>query len=362
MAPHDGKQLSRQTPRSCGSHPSWTEDPPGPWWTPVAPLKILQVCPSMGTACGVANFATNFAHALAGQGFEVSTVRRLQPTDAHLVLIQHEFGLFDNQLLQQDLAGCPRRKVLFAHTAGVERFAPLVHGFLAMCPGMVQTTLPLCIFPHPGWYSGELGDRPTLQEEFGYRDFACVLGSNGFISPARQFREVIERLLPLAVRHNWLINLLCSRHAKHDLYEANRAEEDALTALSQSTSHLRLDLRLKDHAELNRQFQACDLLWCWTKTPSRPYASGTCADQYASGTRLVVAQKQQHSSLLGLPNVVFAAGELPQFVDTLVGEILAGRFSRHDGSILSWEACIRSPAAFLRALCECRQPASPVLS
>jgi hypothetical protein len=70
------------------------------------PLRVLQICPSVGTACGVANFAANLAAALGKQGFEVHTVAHFRATDADVVLVQHEFGLFDTAALRSALAKC----------------------------------------------------------------------------------------------------------------------------------------------------------------------------------------------------------------------------------------------------------------
>jgi hypothetical protein len=310
-------------------------------------LKLLQVCPSLGTACGVANFAGNLASALGTFDFDVQTVTDLDDTDVDLVLIQHEFGLFDTRKLLQALAACHARKLLFAHTAGVEAFDRHVDGYLAMCPGMVPATKPVCVFPHPGWYSEERPARQELKQRFGYHTYAGVIGSSGFINPSRQFSQIIEFLLPWAQQHNWLINLLCSRHAKHTRYATYLAEERRLLKWAAHTPHVRLDLHLKSPAELELQFRACDLLWCWTNVPTAPYASGTCSDQYCSGTRIVVADKQQHRCLQGLPNVVMTPPRLEEFLQILMEQLQCGEFPQHDGRILSWQECARTPANFL---------------
>ena len=154
------------------------------------PLRVLQICPSVGTACGVANFAVNLAAALSKQGFDVRTAARFRATDADVVLVQHEFGLFDTAALRSALAKCRQPKILFCHTAGGEIFQEYVDGFMAMCPDMVHSHKPVGTMPHPGWYSGGLADRRALQKQFGYRGYSCVVGSNGFITPPRRFRIV----------------------------------------------------------------------------------------------------------------------------------------------------------------------------
>ena len=170
------------------------------------------------------------------------------------------------------------------------------------------------------------GNAAPVKARLGYAGYAGVVGSSGFISDGRQFSRIVEELLPWAHRHNWLINLACSRHAKHQRHVTYLAEEKRLTALAAGNRHVRLDLQLKDPAELNLQLRACDLLWCWTRVASQPYASGTCADQYCSGTRLVVTDKQQHSSLYGLPNVVFTPQSLDGFLRVLRHELEAAGF------------------------------------
>jgi hypothetical protein len=304
----------------------------------------------VGTACGVANFASNLAAALAQRGLEVRTVAHFETTAADVVLVQHEFGLFDTAALKSQLRDCRQPKILFCHTAGVEMFQDHVDGFLTMCPNMVRTRKPVGIMPHPGWYSGGLADRGALQRQFGYQGYACVVGSNGFVTPPRQFKNIVQRLLPLAIRENWLINLLCSRHANHNRNPSYVAEENALRSLARRSRHLRLDSSVKSYAELNLQLQACDLLWCWTDVRSSPYASGTCSDQYCSGTRQVVVDKLQHSAVRGLPNTRFVDGNLDDFLEALMGEIHARRFGRHDARVLSWDTCADIPAAFLREI------------
>jgi hypothetical protein len=120
--------------------------------------------------------------------------------------------------------------------------------------------------------------------------------------------------------------------------------------MAESSPHLRLDFRVKSHVELNAQFQACDLLWCWTAARSSPYASGTCSDQYCSGTRLVVANKQQHAAVLGHQNVVAVDGDVRNLMRVLIDQVENKDFARHDGSDLSWQRSIQAPAAFLKRI------------
>jgi len=175
-----------------------------------------------------------------------------------------------------------------------------------------------------------------------------VLGSSGFISDSRRFSEIVERILPWAEGHNWLINLLCSRHARHNQYASYVAEERRLQRLATHSAHFRLQIEPKTSEELHTQLRACDLLWCWTSVASRPYASGTCSDQYCSGTRLILADKQQHSCLYGLPNVVFTPPDFEAFMAALHAELRRGHHPRHDGRMLSWQERGHAPADFLR--------------
>lgn len=309
-----------------------------------------QLCPSAGKACGVGNFANNLASAMRDAGIDVRTLTSPHELTRGDLLIQHEFALYDSGELTDVLEPYDGRKVLFAHSRGAEAFAEHVDAFVALCDGVVKTTKPTLILPHPGWQA-QVADRASLKARLGWSAYRCVVGTNGFISPSRQFDEIVDRLIEFAVAHNVLIQVACPRHGSHDDRPGYRDQEERLIRLGQEFSaNLSIETRFLHQQVLNMRLQASDLLWCWTSTPSQPYGSGTCSDQYGSGTRLVVADKRQHSHLFGLPNVVVAPPEIDAFVETLKSEILRRRFDRHDPSRLSWPAFAQRLRQFLKSI------------
>jgi hypothetical protein len=229
------------------------------------------------------------------------------------------------------------RKFLFAHTKGAGVFTEDVDAFVSLCNGMVDTDIPQIVLPHPGWQAPLL-DRAGLKMQFGWSAYSCVIGTNGFITPTRQYVEVVSRLIEFAVEQNVLIFVACPRHSSHDRHPEHVRQEKLLRCISREyPKNLQLEREYLDQGILNLRLQACDLLWCWTSGASSPYGSGTCSDQYASGTRLVVTDKQQHSQVLGLPNIVLGSTDLEKFVTELKYEVLDRNFARHDPSSLSWE-------------------------
>lgn len=314
-------------------------------------LHVAQLCPSIGRACGVGNFANNLKQALVGRGVQIATHERLPSASNDVLLVQHEFALFRSHELRNLLAAWPGPRVLFAHSRGAEVFTDDVDGFVSMCPGMTGEGKPALVLPHPGWLSLPLLDRRELKRSLGWGRYRCIVGSHGFISPSRQFDVVAERLLPFARRQNVLLHVLCPRHGSHDDRPGYRDQEARLHELQRRyPRHLALETRFLDQRALNERLQACDLLWCWTATPSVPYGSGTCADQYGSGTRLVIADKLQHSHVCRLPNVVATDPNLDALVGAVQAEIRAGGFARHDPSELSWSRFADRLQTFLRTI------------
>jgi hypothetical protein len=313
-------------------------------------FTIQQLCPSADKACGIAVFAQSLEEAFLRNGVLVKTVASYDAICPGVLLVQHEFGIFNSATLTDALKRHEGTIILLAHCPGAEVFSEHVNAYVALCNGVVKTRKPLLVLPHPGWQQ-PLMDRAKLKAQYGWHDFRCVVGTNGFISPTRQFDEIIEKMIAFAAEHNVLMHIVCPRHANHDNRPGYRDQEERLRLLAaQYPRNIELERRFLDHNSLNQRLQACDLLWCWTATPSGPYGSGTCSDQYASGSRLVVTNKQQHSHVLGLPNVVAAPTDIQCFVETLMKEALADNYERHDPSRLSWDTFAQRLCRFIDKL------------
>ncbi len=310
-------------------------------------MKLLQIATTAGRPCGVGNFALNLAEALTSVGVEVDTVTDLvDHPSADAIVVHHGWELFDDDReVGRFAAAVDRPVVVVAHYHGAEKFAPSVSGFIAMAEGIVgATTRPTLIVPHPAWTPAGLEQRSTLREEFSLPHDRKVVGSNGFLVSLRAFPQIVESLVPVASDNGWFIDLSTSEWYRgdpeivHDLQGLSRRFPDLF----------RFNTVFLKPSELNRRLQACDLLWCWTSIESTPYGSGSISDQYASGTRIVAADKVQHEHVLRLPNVVRAPEALDPFVDRLRGE-MAGSApgSRHDPEPVSWRHITSSLASFL---------------
>ena len=343
-------------PLSESGRRSWAR--PNIAWGPKAcdragrQMNLLQICPSFGEPCGVANFAANFQEAARQKGGKVVTVTalcdRLHAIDCDCVLVQHEWGLFpDNDSLVGFCLAHPKPVVLFAHSSGVEVFNDAVSGFLAMNQRMLRSvTKPHVIIDHPAWTPKNLTDRGELKRRYELTARRFVLGSSGLIRPPRAFPEILALLLPTCERARCFVDLVTSRW----MYECPEIEGalDSLVAAYPRT--FRYSTAFLPVKELNRRLQACDLLWCYTNHPDDAYASGVASDQYASGTRMIVADRSQHAHVLKLPNVVRAPPDLEEFVGVLLRELGQGHFRRHDPKSVSWRRAIDEIIQFLSTI------------
>ena len=320
-------------------------------------MKILQIATSLGQKCGIALFADTVQARMREAGIEIETVGALtaEPS-ADIVLLQHHGELVRDRDV---IAYCRESRspvVLFAHDDAASALGDHVAGFIAMCPGMIQATKkPLHVFPHPAWIPPKLQDRRTLRRKLGLPEDTVIVGSNGFLKFERQFDEIVNALLPHARASNWHVLLLASPWRLDSPGLATK-----LTRLQKRyCGQFRFDHGFLDTPALNQRLQACDLLWCWTEAPSSPYASGVASDQYASGTRIFAADKQQHGHILTLPNVVRGPDRLERYIEQLIAEISAGNHERHSPSPIGWDNCIGGLIEFLESFLPLQRPDQP---
>lgn len=312
-------------------------------------MRVAQIATTAGKSCGIGNFALNLHRELVGVGVQVDTVTRLSQaavTTHDVVVLQYGSALFEDGEAEAFCAGSQAPVVVFAHDAGATRLAGVSAGFLGMAPGMLDVgETPVLLFPHPAWTPPELADRADLKRRLGLPP-GPVIGSSGFLMYHRQFPLLLDRLLPSAERHGWFVYLVTAEW----FGGSPGLVEELEGRRSDHPANFRFDTAFHDTADLNSRLQACDLLWCWTKEPSTPSASGSVSDQYASGSRLVVTDKLQHSHVLALPNVVAAPPLLDPFVDQLVLEAHRGSFGRHDPSPVAWAGVAGRISQFLHGL------------
>lgn len=311
-------------------------------------INVLQVAKIRSQKCGIALFAGKLEDQMQRAGVDVMTVDRLpQDISAGVVLLQYHEELFcDNDVFSM-AATCPVPLILFVHSEVADRITMHMDGLVAMCGGMVGSTdKPVHIFPHPAWTPSRLEDRMPLRREFNKPEDRTMVGAHGFLKFERQFAEMVEALLPEAQRHGWFVELLTSpwRLDSPGLVPKLEYMRD------RHPEHFGFEYAFFDTPALNRRLQACDLLWCWTATPSSFYASGVISDQYASGTRIFATNKMQHSHVLALPNVVAGPDEMEPFVEGLIAELRACDGRRHDPRLVSWDRCIHDLAAFLKSV------------
>jgi hypothetical protein len=315
-------------------------------------VRLLQVSPTLGQHCGVAVFADSLAAELSPLGIHVTTIGELAtPVDADLVVLQYHEELMGEPEIRAFRASVACPLVLVAHSSGIGGLLDVIDGVMSMSPGIipVAATPPTLVFPHPCWTPERLSDRDATRARFGLRQ-SRTIGTCGFLRFERQLVEMLSALLPHAVELGWSVQLTTSpwRIDSPGVIEGIRSLDRRYPGtLAWVHEHLPTE-------ELNLRLQACDLLWCWTRAPSMAYASGVASQQYASGTRIVAADKQQHEHILVLPNVVRAPVVLDDFAAEVVKQMRHADGCRHDPSVISWERQARKVAQFLRLVAHSR--------
>jgi len=309
-----------------------------------AHMRLQQMVPTWGERCGLAVFAGTLHAVLTKRGVVIATGGMgAVDASADIVIVHHHPEVLADEAIVDLCRRSPRPVVVFAHEAGADGACTRAAGVLSMCAGMVgNVAVPQHVFPHPAWVPPVIEDRAALRRQLGWPVEARILGTSGFLKFDRQLPEVLALLLPEAELCGWRVVALTSPW---------RLESPGLLQALQSLEHLYPALYVhhmfQNPAQLNRQFQACDLLWCWTAAPSIPYASGVISDQYASGTRVVAPDKLQHRHVLSLPNAVATPPTLEAFVNVLIAEARSDAAVRHDPAPVSWDAQLPPLLEFL---------------
>jgi hypothetical protein len=308
-------------------------------------MRVIQISPTMGMYCGIALFAERLAAELRTLDISVETVPDSNGVvDADVVLIQHHVELLDDDKVKAICSRAEYPVVLFAHSTGIEGVINIVDGVMTMSSGIVpDTDTPALVFPHPARTPKSLSGRTALRAQLGVPSNRKIVGTCGFLKFERQIAEILSAILPYAAKSAWFVQVTTS-----PWYIESPGLVDEIAAFARRyPGHFGHEHRHLVEEELNLCLQACDLLWCWTKAPSSPYASGVASDLYASGSRIVAADKTQHEHILRLPNVVRAPALLDTFLEELVCQMQRGTSERHDPSPVSWTQHILTVARFI---------------
>ena len=303
-------------------------------------MQIVQVSPTHGERCGVGIFGATLEKYLCLRGYDVLTLRDLSDFDCDLLLVQHQWSLYDDRKLSAFLGRIQHPTVFIAHSGGVEKYDGLVTAFASMGPRMIgDTKSPVVYGRVPAFVPSRLSARDELRRSLDLPLDRTILGTSGFMLESRQFEAVLELLLPSVSASNAFVYLVCTPWMR----DSPRVRKQLLAFEREFSNCFQFNREFLSPQGLNLRLQACDLLWCWTGRKSRPYSSGALADQYGSGTRIFASDREQHAPFLSLPNVITGASELNGFVTGLLAEMAqvrdanaSGRVMRHDPSPVAW--------------------------
>jgi hypothetical protein len=311
-------------------------------------MRITQIVTTLDKPCGIAYFAKNLHEHLLEFSIKSEIISQHNTElNSDVFILHYHSELFNEKELVSYCNNSEIPVVVFAHSEGVEILNGLVYGFIGMCDGIFpENCQPSYIFPHPAWIPFALSERIHLRKLYDLPVNRIMIGSNGFLKFERQFVEILNKLLPIARQNNWLVFLLIS-----PWYLDSPGLIDKLELYKTIyKDFFDFEYSYQNKVELNKKLQTFDILWCWTKAPSSPYASGVISDQYASGTRIFATDKNQHEHILKLPNVVRGSVDLNLFVEQLVSEIKTNNFQRHNPEIISWNRTVKELINFIRDL------------
>jgi hypothetical protein len=309
-------------------------------------MKITQIVTTLNKPCGLAYFAKNLHEQLFEVNVKADIISEMKSeADSDVLILHYHSELFDEKELVSFCINSKIPVVVFAHSEGADILKGIVQGFIGMCDGIFsESCQPNCIIPHPAWTPDTLSERIQLRELYNLPVNRTIIGSNGFLKFERQFDELLDKLLPIAKENDWLVFLLVS----HWYLDSPGLIDKFRQYKTTYTKFFDFQYSYLDKKELNKKLQAFDLLWCWTKAPSSPYASGVISDQYASGTRIFATDKKQHEHVLKLPNVRCGSANLDLFIKQLISEIKSNNFQRHNPEIISWKRIITHLINFIK--------------
>ena len=311
-------------------------------------MRIQHIATTLGQPCGIGLFAEKLTTALKSAGAEVKCDTHLiSDGAADLVLLEHEWAILPTDAVRRFRQQCQVPIVLIPHTADGSELADCVDGFIVLNDAVLSPTdKPVLHLSHPSFAPDQLTNRAKLKRDLGLTDAAVVIGTSGFLMEHRHFAAAVARLMSSAQENHWLVCVCTSQHPTSPDWMRMELEAYA-EAFPRNFIYIN---RFMPTDELNRYWQACDLLWCWTVLPSRAsYASGVAADMYGSGTRLILADKAQHTPVLSLPNVVRAPADLDGMMQMVSAQARTGDFPRHDPRPVGWEATAGRILGFLES-------------
>lgn len=307
------------------------------------PLRILQISTTLHEPCGIGYFAQRMETALNAAGAQVRTVDAFSDDQADIIIVHHHGELMPEATLRAFARNCRAPAVLMPHDDTGGSLYGAFAAVVALTPEIIAGAKRGYWFPHPSEVFSTDTSICELRARFGLPQDKLILGTNGFLKYERSFDSVAEALLQALpevavslVLSPWR---LPSPGVLERLAVLGKAHPGRL--------HLAFE-RWTDRERFDR-LRACDLLWCWVDAPSSSYASGVVSDQYASGTRMVAADKSQHRHVLSLPNVVTAPADLEGFLATLTAAACQPCL-RHDPQVITWTHQMPGLLEFLESL------------
>lgn len=305
----------------------------------VEDVEVVQIVPTLDEPCGISNFATMLGAALTARGVRVESSRSWTG-GTRISLLHYHPELMTAAEVSRGVAAAGGPVLLLPHEKPEVLASIAFDGYVHLATPASDHGRPSVVLGHPAWTPSLLRPRSEIRAELGLPVDTMILGSSGLLRRNREFPRMLAALLPWVSARGWFVYLPTSRWRLPD-----PATEATLAQLQEAQPDaFRFDTSFKEPAELNTRLQACDLLWNWTNTKAVDYASGTAADHYASGSRLLISSRPQHDAVLRRPNVFSSPPDFEQFTAGLKAladlswtERTDDGVPRHDPGADSWK-------------------------
>lgn len=289
-------------------------------------MKLLHVCNTAYTNCGIGNFSINF-HGTLERLFptsrltfcnDIREIARLPNQD--VIIYHHEFSFEKSGLLSAIRDIEASEKVAFIHSdcknASGSKITKEPDAYITMCKGMINTDKPVFYNQCPGYYD-ELSDRKAAREKLGLPVDGYIIGTFSMLGASRRTVEISNYILDKTENNNVKILILASSHESSGGVRAHDKTLKRLNEFGEANEKVIFKNEFLSSKERNLYMQACDLIWCYSSVTGAKYASASCSDVYCSGTKVITNDCPQHHAIAGLKNVI-TCPDLKYMLDSIV--------------------------------------------
>jgi hypothetical protein len=319
-------------------------------------MKISIQCESMGQRCGINTYATrikNYLNKIDDVEADMF-VEKIRGEEPDIISIQYEPGMLHPQKLASLLQNYSQPVVVTAHhTIGLSQLYPMLDGIVLHDEGQIEgqeKPWDYKVIPHPALVF-EKKDKEKLREKYNLPKDKKIIGTMGFICGTGKMLPLIVQEILKNIKDDEFLYLITSFWKGGDM---GRMEQimDIVKAMGKE-DNFRIDADFVKEETLNEKMQACDLLYSWSQQNNNQPGSqsGSAADMYGSGVKLIV-KDVPHYSFIGKQDKVEIGRQKPkEFVEDLFNVLRNKDLEdTQDPTWLSWEEKIKEYLDYFKEL------------